>query len=249
MLKIEFVSSLPGRLVCEKNESGTMIISYREWSQLTKEQRISLLKHYEDHAKQAAADSVYNRLLSATEKRLAEALETMNDGRSMHEMDLDDEVDYKDALKGCEEELGQYRQLVTQLRDHWFAAFDPDDFVAKVTTTMRELIKLLDGRDIDVPTDKARMSVPDGDIKVFVDEAQHVPEALWNTVEPPKDHVIRGYDTDTQSTVYWQESWGWGASLATARRFTCMKALELANSTNSMNIDTIINVCAVKEHD
>lgn len=284
MLKIEFVHGLTptGAIVKQDFDRGVLLVEYAAWCGMDEKRRIYILEHEEAHCaahqrwlernRQALAEAdAFIEHLSANEKRLVDTLEKM-----------EDEVDYKLAFEACEAaremllsthetvcaEVSAWRNIAKDMLDAWHSTFDADTFVKKAKPIMDRIYELR--RDIDVPTDKARMSVgEDVDLgtctlcgrtdvchacetdtpepRVVDIKAPEVPIVDMRGIpEPAKDHVIRGYDTDTDTVVYWQEKWSWGTTLSTARKFTRAKALEMANNTNSVAPSHhIINVCAV----
>ena len=106
----------------------------------------------------------------------------------------------------------------------WNMGLTPAQFEAQ-----RAAYEIIMGRKVDLPVRERPASDTAG-----------LPEV--------KDHIIRAWSELSQQVVYWQEKWAWGPDRKTARKFTRMKALELANATNAMDDSKdIINICAIKE--
>lgn len=223
MLKIEFVAYLDGTVIQSDYDNHVLRVDLTKWTQLEKDQRKYILEDANHHYISR------QNWLTVNERRLNDALDKMAE---------DDDVDYADALKGCETELEELRHNVRDFCDLFNRT--PEHRLRELQEHVDALAKAAKG---DETVDNARMSVPDSD-EEFDWTASRLTKADMPEAE---DHIIRAYDMNLQQVVYWQEKWAWRSERSTARRFTRMKALELANRTNIMKgNDDIINVCAIK---
>lgn len=246
MLKIEWAINTPSTHVIER-KGDVMLIDYAHWMTMDKATRECLLdrEYKEWEAEQAALPK-----LTANERNLADALERMEDKVRTPEasddgvhwepfgaVNLDDEVDYKQAFEEAEAQLTAYRNIVTRIQEAWRVSFSWESFGDTAKPMVAELLELLHREQNGVAPDTARMSVPDDD-----EDAEDT--------RPPKGaklgHVIRAWDEDAQQVVYWH-GWGWRPDRKEAMLFTRIRALEFANNGNNVWPSYhIVNVCAIQ---
>lgn len=169
-------------------------------------------------------------------------------------VNLDDEVDYKQAFEEAEAQLNKYREIVTRIQEAWRVSFSWESFGDTAKPMVAELLELLHREQNGVAPDTARMSVPDSDEEIDwqaqgrVDpKAPEVPVVDFRGIpEPVEDHVIRAWDEKTQQVVYWHHDRGWRPDLKGAKRFTRVRALEIVNSGNNVWPSYhVVNICAV----
>lgn len=229
MLKIEFVAYLDQTVIQSDYDNHVLRVDLTKWTQLYQQQQRFILEdanhHYLSHQRwlmdKAKHDAQFNE---ATDRLVEEML--INEGLRRVPESAEDDVDYKAAFDECEAELGaevaQWRNLARKIVRADNESWSNETRGAKVETIISEMAVLLG----DEPRpDKARMSVPD---------------------EEPKDHIIRGYSETIGQVVYWT-GFHWVLDRDYAKKFTRLDALELANSTNAMDNDAAINICAIKE--
>lgn len=274
MLKIEWAINTPSAYIIER-KGDVVLIDYKHWMTLDKATRTRLLERehemWEAEQPRSAINTVagmYQPKLTANERNLADALERMEDKvwtpefsddgvhwEPAQAVNLDDEVDYKQAFEEAEAQLTAYRNIVTRIQEAWRVSFSWESFGDTAKPLMAELLELLHREQNGVAPDTARMSVPDSDEEIDWQaqgkadpKAPEVPVVDFRGIpEPVEDHVIRAWDEKTQQVVYWHHDRGWRPDLKGAKRFTRVRALEIANSGNSVwPSHHVVNICAIQ---
>jgi len=245
MLKIEFVAYLDGTVIQSDYDNHVLYVDYCKWVQLDKQQRRYIIEdanqHYGVHQRWKSERENKAQFNSAGATVYAYAKPERTILLSTHEA----------LLESAVAELGKWRELARRLVEADSDSWSNESRGEYVEPIMEDVAALLSGCAKGVTTDKARMSVDsdeDIDWGTCVQCGSDRPCTCGETKEW-KNYIIRAWSEPSQQVVYWQEKWAWGPDRKTARRFTRMKALELANSTNTVFSEDIINVCAIKEID